>query len=153
MEYFSFDRVFMYMGLILSAGAAWQAWRAKVAAKKAGEIVTLQKIGYDILEISLFCDLDQESLLSDIQLKYNGMASRLFYVTELLKDLIDQGILSAVENNLLIISNELSKPIIPEEKEIPNNIFNKYFSSFNQLKISLGKLKANIDKKLLVNNK
>lgn len=144
------------VGLIASLAAWDQARGAKRAAEKAGNVVTLQKTAYDIMEIMRICEISEIISDSEINNKYGNINGRIMSIVGLLEeksDLVDKNIIDSVQNNLTAIYQELTTPVDSENAKIPHYAYNRFIPLFNQLIGSLGKLKGKIDGKLLINNK
>ncbi|MES2023637.1 MAG: hypothetical protein V4439_03055 [Patescibacteria group bacterium] len=106
MDYFTFDRILVYIGILLSAGAFWQAYRSKLAAREAKQEVQLRSTEEEISDICNSCTLKKDVAWMDAnnqiatingrvktiigQLKTNINYKEIIDILE--KDLADMGV-------------------------------------------------------------
>ena len=144
------------LGLIASVLAAIRAGNAEKAAEKAGDVVTLQKIIYEIMEITRSCELNKDISIYELHNKYGNINVHIMGIIGLFEErpeLVEKDIIITIQDNLLLLYNELNIPVDFENNKVPQYTYNRFIALFNQLSGSLGKLKGKIDGKLLKSNK
>lgn len=145
------------MGIVFSLKSFIEARKAKLAAYKAAQSVKRQSIVIEVLEISKICIIEPNMSYEEASNNFNQIISRIKYISGFYNDDSSEDlkqILKEIENNLEKIRTTLndSNPfLMPQQLNIPNQIYYSIEPLFSTVLGNLGILKGILEKKLIKN--
>lgn len=145
------------LGIIFSVLSFKEARKAKEAAFKAAQSVKRQSMVIEVLEISKICVLEPNMSYVEASNNFNQVTSRIKYVSGFYQDDNSddlKNILKDIESSLEKIRSTLndSNPVLmPQQANIPNQIYYSIEPLFSTVVGNLGVLKGILEKKLISN--
>lgn len=154
---FYISSLFGIIGIIYSIKSFSEARKAKEAAYKAAASVKRQSMVIEVLEISRICILEPNMGYVEASNNFNQVASRIKYVSGFYKDdssddlkqiLVDiEASLDKIRGTL----NENNPVLMPQQTNIPNQIYYSIEPFFSTVVGNLGILKGILEKKVINN--
>lgn len=145
------------IGIFFSVKSFIEARKAKIAASKAGQSVKRQSMVIEVLEISRICVLEPNMSYVEASNNFNQVTSRVKYVAGFYQDdsSVDlKNILIDIEASLEKIRttlNDNNPVLMPQQTNIPNQIYYSIEPLFSTVVGNLGVLKGILEKKLINN--
>lgn len=145
------------IGILFSVLSFKEAKKAKEAAYKAAQSVKRQSMVIEVLEISKICVLEPNMSYVETSNNFNQVTSRIKYVSGFYQgDNSDdlKSILKDIESSLEKIRatlNDSNPVLMPQQANIPNQIYYSIEPLFSTVVGNLGVLKGILEKKLISN--
>lgn len=146
-----------FIGIIFSIKSFIEAKKAKEAAFKAAQSVKRQSMVIEVLEISRICILEPNMSYVEASNNFNQVTSRVKYVSGFYNDDSSSDlkqILKDIETSLEKIRttlNDNNPVLMPQQTNIPNQIYYSIEPLFSSVVGNLGVLKGILEKKLIHN--
>lgn len=144
-------------GIFFSIRSFIEAKRAKEAAARAAQSVKRQSMVIEVLEISRICILEQNMGYVEASNNFNQITSRIKYISGFYKDDPSNDlkqVLSDIESGLDKIRatlNDSNPVLMPQQTNIPNQIYYSIEPLFSSVVGNLGILKGLLENKLIHN--
>jgi hypothetical protein len=154
---FYFGSILGIIGITYSILSFNEAKKAKEAAAKAAQSVKRQSMVIEVLEISRICVLEPNMNYVEASNNFNQVTSRIKYVAGFYQDeasLELKAILKEIESSLdeiRLTLNDNNPVFMPQQTNIPNQIYYSIEPLFSSIVGNLGILKGILDKKLIHN--
>lgn len=145
------------VSIVFSIKSFIEAKKAKEAANKAAQSVKRQSMVIEVLEISRICVLEPNMNYVEASNNFNQVTSRVKYVSGFYNDDSSQDlrkILTDIESSLEKIRTTLNDNnpfLMPQQTNIPNQIYYSIEPLFSTVVGNLGVLKGILEKKLINN--
>jgi hypothetical protein len=145
------------VGITFSILSFKEAKKAKEAAAKAAQSVKRQSMVIEVLEISRICVLEPNMSYVEASNNFNQVISRIKYVAGFYQDDTSadlKQILKEIETSLdkiRVTLNDSNPVLMPQQTNIPNQIYYSIEPLFSNVVGNLGILKGILEKKLIHN--
>lgn len=144
------------VSIFFSIKSFMEAKKAKEASYKAAQSVKRQSMIIEVLEISRICVLEPNMNYYEASNNFNQIISRIKYVSGFYNDDTSadlRKILTDIESNLEKIRttlNDNNPVLMPQQTNIPNQIYYSIEPLFSTVVGNLGILKGILEKKLII---